>query len=443
VNGKRKVYIATFGCRTNQVDSGVVRDGLLSNGWEEVDRPGQAHLIVINSCTVTHRSDQQVRQLTRRLHRENPSARIVVTGCYAERDPGALRGIEGVWSVLGNRRKSELPILVEGLWKAGDDTQSDAPGDSSDSRHPGRDLSLRAGALAADRTRPMVKIQDGCDAKCTYCIVPMVRGGSRSVPPDEVFAEVRRWTQAGYPEVVLTGIHIGAYGMHLKPRYSLDRLVERLCSIPELGWIRLSSIEPMRLSMRIVELAAQTSRLAPHFHLCLQSGADDVLQRMLRPYNASRFASMVETIRRLLPDAGIGTDVIVGFPGETERDHRQSMDLVEALPFTYLHVFPYSDRSGTPASAMPDKVKPEVIRRRGRQMLELGRRKAENFRRSFEGRNLEFVTLSRTRRGRREGLSGNYLKVLGPHTLPANRRFLGRVVGGTGDYLLIESVEPS
>ncbi|GAB4248363.1 MAG: tRNA (N(6)-L-threonylcarbamoyladenosine(37)-C(2))-methylthiotransferase MtaB [Acidobacteriota bacterium] len=428
-------YITTFGCRTNQADSDAIRQDLLAAQWREADSIAQADVVIVNSCTVTHRSDQQVRQLTRRLHRENPRARIVVTGCYAERDPAAVGRVEGVWAVVGNRGKEELPILL-------DEARETAPGAGiSESPAKPRVTRLWAGLPGETRTRPMVKIQDGCDAKCSYCIVPVVRGAGRSVPPEEIYAQVRAWARLGFPEIVLTGIHIGTYGLHLKPRCTLDQLVARLATIPELGWIRLSSIEPMRLSLRIVEVAATTGKLAPHFHICLQSGSDTILRRMLRPYDTARFGRILKAIHDRLPDAALGTDVIVGFPGETEAEHRESLDFIAASPFAYLHVFPYSDRSGTRASEMPGKVPPEVVRRRAEEMRELGRRKAEAFRRSFLGRELDFITLTRTRRGRREGLSANYLKVLVYSDLPPNRIFRGRAIRETGEYLVLDRVE--
>lgn len=433
---ERTFYITTFGCRTNQADSDAIRQDLLAARWREVDSADRADVVIVNSCTVTHRSDQQVRQWTRRLHRENPRARIVVTGCYAERDPEAVARVEGVWGVVGNRRKEELPILL-------DDDRSGVTASSAAEKSLAkvRVARLWAGPPGETRTRPMVKIQDGCDAKCSYCIVPAVRGPSRSVPPEEVHAQVRAWARLGFPEVVLTGIHIGTYGLHWKPRCPLDQLVERLSTIPELGWIRLSSMEPMQLSLRIVEVAAATGKLAPHFHICLQSGSDTVLRRMLRPYDTARFSRILEQIRRRLPEAALGTDVIVGFPGETEAEHRESLDFVAASPFAYLHVFPYSDRSGTRASEMPGKVPPEIVRRRAEEMRALGRRKAEAFRRNFLGRDLDFITLTRVRRGRREGLSANYLKVLVDPTFPPNRIFRGRAVRIVGDYLILDHVE--
>jgi threonylcarbamoyladenosine tRNA methylthiotransferase MtaB len=434
----RKVYLATFGCRTNQADTFAIREDLLAEGCEEVDCWSEADIIVINSCTVTHRSDQQVRQLTRKFRRENPRARIVVTGCYAQRSPDSLARIPGVDAVVGNTRKANLAAIAletpAGLAGYGDDLGRIYRDEFADLREIG---SLPAGSPGG-RTRPLVKIQDGCDARCSYCIVPRVRGPGRSVVPRLVLEQVRHLVKEGFREIVFTGIHIGTYGMHLRPRHPLDRLLSEVLQIPGLERLRISSIEPMELSRRIIELAAGSGKIAPHFHICLQSGSNRLLRMMRRPYSTAKFASIMELIRKRLPEAGIGTDLIVGFPGETEQDHCETVRFVEEMPFTYFHVFPYSDRPGTAASQMPEKVERADQKRRGKELRSLSNRKNQAFRRSFLGRELAVLTLTEEKEGHRVALSGNYIRALVDASLPANEIIQARARAESGEHLILE-----
>lgn len=377
-----------------------------------------ADLVIINSCTVTHKSDQQVRQFTRRARRRNPAARIVLTGCYAQRNPRALAG-EGLADVIiGNRRKQDLVRILEGgLAGEEEGSTSQVVWEALTSE---RSYGLERGSPGPGQTRPQLKIQDGCSAACTYCIVPAVRGPSRSVPPEQVLEGIKSYIREGYQEIVLTGIHLGIYGMNLIPRTSLDRLLRRIIELPGLGQVRISSIEPMELSRRVIDLAAESEKIAPHFHICLQSGSDRVLSAMGRPYRASEFAELVEYVRKRIPHAGIGTDLITGFPGETEEEHRETVGLVQRLPFTYLHVFPYSDRSGTPASKMGGKVPPSVTNARGRELREMSARLKGAFRSSMIGEELGVLTLTSRVRGMRRALTGNYLEALLPPDTPGN-----------------------
>ena len=426
----KKFYIATFGCRTNQADSAALREDLLSREFEETRECRQADVIVVNSCTVTHRSDRQVRQLTRSLRRQNPAARLVVTGCYAQRDPRALARITGVDAVVGNSHKGKIGSIVSTFEceKTHPPTHGEIAAIHRNDFGNVAAMEMTPAAETGGRTRPFVKIQDGCDAKCTYCIIPHVRGPSRSVPPQIVLRQLHQLVDNGFKEVVLTGIHMGSYGMRLKPRYSLDRLLKEIVGIPGLERVRLSSIEPMQLSRRIIALAAECEKIAPHFHICLQSGSDRILKKMFRPYKTSRFASIVQEIRRCLPDAAIGTDVIAGFPGESEEDHRQTVEFINRMPFTYLHVFPYSDRSGTAASEMTEKVDSRNIKRRGEELRQISEEKNRAFRRRFQGQSLSVLTLNEKKEGMRTALSGNYLKAKLDPSMPANQLVQAKVV---------------
>ncbi len=434
----KKLYLATFGCRTNQADSAAIRDSLFSEGYEETDRCAEADVIVVNSCTVTQRSDQQVRQLSRKLRRENPRARLLVTGCYAQRAPEVLSQIAGIDAVVGNTHRFQIPQIVKKLkpGSAGAAAHLEIAAIYRDDFSRARVIGESPAMQLGGRTRPFVKIQDGCDAGCSYCIIPAVRGPSRSVPPPLVLDQVRDLARVGFKEIVLTGIHIGTYGFHLEPRYSLDRLLAQIVEIPELVQVRISSLEPMELSRKVIELASRTDKIATHFHICLQSGSDRILKAMRRPYKTARFASIVDMIRERIPDAGIGTDVIVGFPGETEEDHRETLAFIERMPFTYLHCFPYSDRPGTPACTLSGHVGPDQIRRRSAALRAISVSKNRSFRRGFVGRTLRVLTLADQEEGKRLALSGNYLRVRLPLDTPPNVILEVEITGEQGEDLV-------
>jgi threonylcarbamoyladenosine tRNA methylthiotransferase MtaB len=381
-------FICTFGCRCNQADSAEMRARLCAHSLAETESHQTADLIVINSCTVTGRADQQVRQTVRRLHRDNPEARIVVTGCYAERDPETLAAIPGIELVLGNADKDRLTEVLGGDREPGNKIF----------RTPLEEIHeplISGGAHVGGKTRPFVKLQDGCDMHCAYCIVPSVRGPGRSATPEEILAEVRRLVSHGYQEIVLTGVDLGSYGRRLSKSARLAELLRAILDMPGLGRLRLSSIEPMRFDRNIVAVAAAHRAFAPHFHIPLQSGSDNILKRMRRPYTAARFLRLLEHIRDVLPDAGLGTDVLVGFPGETDADFKATCDLIRKSPLTYLHVFPFSAREGTEAHAMPDKVPPRVLRERCKILRGLSGAMNLAFRQRFLGKILPAITLSK------------------------------------------------
>jgi threonylcarbamoyladenosine tRNA methylthiotransferase MtaB len=430
-------FISTFGCRANQADSASLRKSLREAGYHEVSEEQEADLVIVNSCTVTHKSDQQVRQFTRRMRRKNPHAKIVLTGCYAQRDPGYLSKNGLADLVVGNCRKQELvDILNRSPEKSSNEEICRVVWEELSSE---RSFDLIAGDPGRNQTRPQLKIQDGCSASCSYCIVPSVRGPSRSVPPRQILDGLRKYIDEGFREIVLTGIHLGIYGMNLLPRTSLDQLLAEIINLPGLGQVRISSIEPMDLSRRVIDLAADSEKIAPHFHICLQSGSDRVLSEMRRPYKAAEFAELVEYVRKRIPLAGIGTDVIAGFPGETEEEHQETVRFIKGLPFTYLHVFPYSDRSGTPASVMDNKVSPEICSSRSRELRQVSSGLQGSFRKSMTGRNLRVLSLTSEVKGKRRALTSNYLDALLPREMPGNELVNARVIRESGGYLVCEA----
>jgi threonylcarbamoyladenosine tRNA methylthiotransferase MtaB len=398
-----KFSVQTFGCRCNQADSAAIREGLCRCSMSECENPADADLIVVNTCTVTHRTDQQVRQSVRRLHRENPGARIVVTGCYAERKPETLSAIPGVSLVLGNAEKERLAEIV----------REHAPGSSVRVFHAPLasegEYFLPPMAQIGGKTRPIIKLQDGCDAHCSYCIVPHVRGPGRSARPENVLSEVRSLVDLGFQELVLTGVHLGSYGRKPGGNGRLIDLLRQVVDLPHLGRIRLSSIEPMFFDREIVRLAAASPVFARHFHIPVQSGSDRILRLMRRPYRAARFRELLQYIREELPDAGVGTDVLVGFPGETDEDFARTCELVEESPLTYLHVFPFSPREGTEAFSLPGRVPPTVMKERLGRLLEISRMKNHAFRLQFVGQVLPAITLAKEEDLGASVLTGNYI----------------------------------
>ncbi len=399
----RTVALATLGCKTNQFESASLEQLLRQAGYTPVPFEQGADLVVVNTCTVTAATDAQSRNLVRRARRLRPDCRVVVTGCYAQVDPAALQAIPGVSLVLGNEEKQDFLRLLQ---------QDLAEGTALVS--PNRDAltanTLPAAAFA-ERSRAFVQIQTGCDAFCAYCIIPYARGRSRSVAPDEVIAQVAELVAGGYQEIVLTGIHIGQYGLDLQPRTPLLELLQRLIGETGVGRLRLGSLEPTEISDELLDWIASSEAICPHFHIPLQSGDDAVLQRMNRHYTRTRFADLIGEIHRRLPQAAIGLDVIAGFPGETEAEFAQTRELIQALPVSHLHVFPFSRRPGTPAATMAGQVGGEVVKARAAELRALGEAKQRAFAERFIGQVLELVVESRGKGDLWRGLSRNYLPV--------------------------------
>jgi len=388
-----RVYLTSLGCKLNQSEIEMLARRFAQAGHQPVSCPEQADLCIVNSCTVTHVAARKSRQLIRRLHRANPVVPIIVTGCYAEMSPEAVREIEGVELVVGNERKAQLVEIVEELLGI-----------------TGRPPEIGIRGLRVDsRTRALVKIQDGCNNHCTYCIVRLARGRERSRPLSEVVAEVQELTAAGYKEVVLTGVNIGAYGRDRGT--DLVHLVRAILIETDLPRLRLSSIEPWEVSDELLTLW-EDPRLCRHLHLPLQSGCDETLRRMGRRYTSSEFSALVHRIRAAVPELAVTTDIIVGFPGETEAEFAQSKAFVERMAFARLHVFPYSPRPGTPAAQFPDQVPPAVKKQRAQCMRAVGERASWSFRQRFVGRTLPVLWEgTQERPGVVSGLTDNYLRV--------------------------------
>ncbi|MGO9591088.1 MAG: tRNA (N(6)-L-threonylcarbamoyladenosine(37)-C(2))-methylthiotransferase MtaB [Candidatus Acidiferrales bacterium] len=431
--------IENFGCRATEADAAALRRELLASGLTLADGHATAEVVVLNTCTVTAAADSQARDAVRKIHRANPAARIIVTGCYAQRAPDELAVLDGVALVVGNSHQSQIPNLIGDLdapphrtdfvplARLNDDAMSLArgpakilTGDIFAQTGVNIPLSATADASAADRTRPILKIQDGCNNRCSYCVIPFVRGRSRSLAPDAVIDEVRGMVKAGTREIVLSGINLGSYGRDLTPRAALSDVVRRILDETGLEQLRFSSIEPQDVTEDFVALVASSPRIAPHFHVPLQSGSDRILRAMHRWYRAAHYAERVRLIRRLVPDAAIGADVIVGFPGEMGADFDATAQFVAALPFTYLHVFSFSERPGTAAANLGKRVPAQVIRQRARALRALAEQKAAGFRASQSGSTLRALTLARIGDDWTEALTGNYLKVRIPGHHPAN-----------------------
>jgi threonylcarbamoyladenosine tRNA methylthiotransferase MtaB len=418
--------IENFGCRATEADASALSISLLASGLLAADQ-NAADVVVLNTCTVTAAADAQAREAVRKIHRANPAARIVVTGCYAQRAPDELASIEGVEWVVGNSQQGEIPEILRAHqpraasndFVLAADLEADA---LSLARGPAKiltgDIFAQSTVLTApaalsthDRTRPILKIQDGCNNRCSYCVIPFVRGTSRSLPPDEVVGGVRALCTAGAKEIVLSGINLGSYGRDLVPRAALAEVVRRVLDETALDQLRFSSIEPQDVREDFVALVASSPRIARHFHIPLQSGSDRILRAMHRWYRTAHYAERLHLIRHMLPDAAIGADVIVGFPGETDAEFRETFEFIERLPFTYLHVFSFSERPGTAAATLGDRVPLHAIRERARTLRDLSQQKAAEFRATQAGRSTRALTLARGDDTQTEALTGNYLKV--------------------------------
>ena len=452
-----RFYLENFGCRATQADGAALERQLLEEGLLRAENPKEAQVVVLNTCTVTSSADHDARGAIRRIHRQNPAAKILVTGCYAQRAPEEIANIPGVSVVVGNSHKHELARIASGSPGFVSLGSLAAPKDIFVSDIFAHTELMAAPVFEADtaseKTRPNLKVQDGCNNRCSFCIIPYVRGKSRSLKIDDVLRETRALVGLGYKEVVLSGINLGRWGRDfLTPKPSSEYALKghgfsRAVQLPKLDGalapevrrlrfvdllqtmltetdipkIRISSVEPMDWSDELIELVATSARICKHAHVPLQSGSDRILRRMHRKYRPWHYADRISKIRAAMPDAAIGADVMVGFPGETDEQFEETRAFIESLPLTYLHVFTYSSRPGTPSASMVDQVRGDVTRERNRILRELAARKKREFQERFIGREIEAITLTNFENGRTEALTDNYQKLWIEGPMEANQ----------------------
>jgi threonylcarbamoyladenosine tRNA methylthiotransferase MtaB len=486
-------YVENFGCRATQADGAAIERQFAQRGLNRSASAKSAKIVVLNTCTVTAAADQDARAAIRRIHRENPDCQIIVTGCYAQRAPNEIAALPGVSKVVGNSHKHVLaevatgPPAMEGVSffePSAEQLESQAnpsevsgpntfvPLSSLSATPPPAteqweartwnsvfvsDIFAHTELLAApvfdaanERTRPNLKVQDGCDNRCSFCIIPSVRGHSRSLKLEEVIREVNGLVETGYREVVISGINLGRWGRDLaavdrhsmiagdngasqetatKDQLAFVDLIHTILNKTSLEKVRISSVEPMDWSDQLIRLVAESPRIAKHAHVPMQSGSDRVLRLMHRKYRPWHYREKILKIRQAMPTAAIGADVMVGFPGETDADFEQTRRMVEELPFTYLHVFTYSARPGTPAAAMANQVPVQVARERNRVLRELASGKKLAFMKSFIGHCVDAITLNVSNGELTEALTDNYLKLMIDGQFPSNQWICPQITG--------------
>ena len=409
--------IVTLGCKVNQFESETIAQELKQSGYQRIAKnkttgDEKTGICIINTCTVTHKAAMQSRQAIRQTIRSNPDATIIVTGCLAQTDPDDIRKIKGVHRIVGHAEKYRIPEIIQTV-----DLPMVTPVPDEMHFFPNPPDKTAFSPLG-NKTRPFLKIQDGCNTFCSYCIVPYARGRHRSMPLEDVLAAVRIIKETGFHEVVLTGIHLGCYGTDLSPASSLTRLLTVLRDQKAIDRIRLSSIEPLEITDELITLVSTSSarpgHICRHFHIPMQNGDDTILKRMNRPYGQKDFRNRIQAIHRALPDAAIGADVMIGFPGETDQAYQNTLSFIESLPISYLHVFPFSPRKGTPAYSFSDRVPPEIVKKRCREARALGKQKKMAFLERHVQKELEVLVESTpdVKTGRLKGVTSNYIKVL-------------------------------
>jgi threonylcarbamoyladenosine tRNA methylthiotransferase MtaB len=404
-----RVAITTLGCKVNQYDSAVIQNRLEKN-CSFVPFDDKADCYIINTCTVTDRADWEARQLVRRAKRLSPTAKVLVTGCYAQVNPDSLARVSGVDYVVGLNRLDDLVRFVE------TPTTSHLTKVAVSEVKRERGVPVLGTRVLPGHTRAFLKIQEGCNFSCSYCIIPSARGLSRSVTPYDVTEEIRRLAGAGYLEVVLTGIHLGGYGHNLSPKTDLTSLLERITASGLIPRLRLSSLDPREVPDRLLELIAASDVVCSHLHICAQAGDDTILKQMRRNYDTAYYRDLLTKARELLPDAALGSDIIVGFPGETDSQFESSLEFFASLPLTYFHVFPYSERRGTVATSLPNPVPLTAKKSRARKMRDLGVNKKKTFCLGFQGGKASVLVEERAQNkiGWHRGFSRNYLPVMLP-----------------------------
>lgn len=397
----------TLGCKVNQYETQAIRESLAAKGFVETTPEQAADLYVINTCTVTSASDEKSRQHIKKVKRKNPRATVVVTGCYAEADAETIKSMEGVDYVITKDKEACLAEIISR------DTVHRVPAEESI-------YSLKISHFAG-HTRAFLKIEDGCDMYCSYCIIPYVRGGIKSRRPQDILEEAKRLIQNGYQEIVLTGIHLGAYGKDVQGKYRLPDIVHMLSNLSNLGRLRLSSIEINEITTELIDLVRHTKKICPHFHIPLQSGDDVILKRMNRKYSSSQYLELLDGIRAKMHLPSFTTDVIVGFPGEKESHYQNTVDLCEKAGFSRVHIFPYSAREGTPAAKMTDHCQPQTIRQRKARLEVTAKNLVFSYKKQFVNSCAEILVEAERdiETNKLCGYSERYIKVLfdGPDTI--------------------------
>lgn len=398
------VALMTLGCKVNQIETETMEGLFRQRGYDIVPFGEKADVYVVNTCSVTSLGDRKSRQMIRRAVRQNPSAIIAVTGCYSQVSPDEVRAIEGVRVLLGTKEKGRIVDYVEQAAREKGllDVVSDVMGQGEF-----EDIPLFG---MPSRTRAFLKIEDGCQSFCSYCIIPYARGPVKSRKLEYIRREAEKLSEAGFQEIVLTGIHLGAYGMDLPGHVTLADACREVLSVRKFRRLRLGSLESAELSPELFALMREEERFCPHLHLPMQAGSDIILKAMNRPYDTAGFGRLIRNVERELPGVAISTDVIVGFPGETEELFRESMEFAERMNFSRMHVFPYSRRKGTPAAAMEGQIPEPVKKERVHRMQALADRKAEDFCRSFLGKRAQ-VLFETEEKGITDGLTDNYIRV--------------------------------
>ncbi len=408
---KFNVTVTTLGCKVNQFDSESIYAELQNIRPKNGNDRAAVDICIINTCTVTQKASMQSRQAIRKAIRNNPHAIIIATGCYAQSEPLELKKIQGLDYIIANSDKHRIAQIMSDSNKCG---KHSSPVIVHKNIRNQKDIPKAIVPLIKSRTRPFIKIQDGCDNFCSYCIVPYTRGPSRSLPPEEVFNIITNLPAVKRQEIVLTGINLGKYGLDLSPPCSLLMLLKRIHNADTITRIRLSSIEPVELTNDLINFTAKSNWICHHFHIPLQSGDKHILKKMNRSYDPELFKKLIKKIHHAIPDAAIGIDILVGFPGETEDAFRNTYALLASLPITYLHVFPFSSRPGTKASTYPDHVTPQIIKKRRNKFLDLGRKKKADFYTQMIGKILNVLIEGKrdTASGQLTGVSDNYVRVL-------------------------------
>lgn len=422
---QKRIALFTVGCKLNQYETQGMGELLEKAGFLRVDFKSKADVYIINTCTVTAQSDYSSRQAIYRAKKRSPGSKIIITGCYAQLEPDFLKTLPGVSLVINNEQKKDIAQIVLNLFNS----EKRIP--------PAPELKVSS---HFGHTRGLVKIQDGCNQSCSYCFIPFARGKERSKGPFLIMEEIKNLIENGFKEVVLTGVHVGRYNF-----FGVDLVVltEKILESTQIKRLRYSSTEPNEINDDLINLIASEKRICRHLHVPLQSGEDEILQAMHRSYSTDYYKDLIDRLVKKVPELTIGADVIVGFPGETEENFQNSSKFIASLPLSYLHVFSYSDRKGTVASFLPDKIPPFVIHRRSQEVHQIGKEKWEKFLDFYTGKQLE-VLIEKTRdkkSGKLIGLSDNYIRVLldGENSL-CNQIIPAKIIKREGKFLLAEKI---